>query len=299
MRLKKLAFLVVILFAANATAKADMVVRIIFTGACDFVYQSNPAGPGKLVTMYMPPYEQKYGKPGKDIDIDQHTPFIRFAAGGAFILPDKATLSIDGAPVGVVTPTQSFESGVHKMTDKTSKARRDQSISFPLPAGGALKAQGGYEKWAFLKYNEPIPSNPSTESLASTVVFEYKVQSNSPIVLRVESKGGTAKNEFRIPFQNGVASVMIGNLPPDDIFFDGSYTPICADTHYLLHQKLRDKSTEDADLVTIPKWVDCGATQPPASGPGPSPTPVGQPMQHGKKDLYGPRDDCFMGWWPE
>ena len=308
MGLKKLVVLVAILVGAAAAAGAQT-VRITFTGACDFVYQKSPTGTGNLVTVYLPPYEPKYGQPnGVQIDIDKHAPFIRFASGGAFIIPDKATLSIDGSQPGVVDPSGSFESAVHAMTDKPSQSRLQQSISFPLPVGGKLTAQGGYERWGFLAHGEtPKPTTP-TESMASSVVFEYSVPSNSPIVLRV-AKGG-ASSEFRIPFMNGVASLMIGNLPPDDIFFNGSYTPICEDAHYLLHQKLRDQSTEDATKVKLPRWMDCVGTSStvtpmpatpaatPAAGATAQPaTPAMTPMTHGTKDLYGPRNDCFMARW--
>jgi hypothetical protein len=275
-------------------------VRITFEGSCDFIYQTTPAG--TLVTVVMPAWEEMYGGPtdAKPLKIPKHEPFIAFGEAVAVMLPTSSTITIDNVSPGVVDTTR-FDDAVYRMDGSPSPDRIAKGVSLKLPAG-TLRAVGGYERWVVLGSNEKIPDDPKPKALASSAVFEYQTTSNNPLVLRT-SKGG----EFRVPFRNGVAAVVIASLPPDDIFFNGTYDPKCTDDHYVLHYKL--KATESVAGVKIPRWLRRGcdgvtATMDPVplaipTGAPPVQPPAGMSTGHadGVTYRYGAREDCFMARW--
>jgi hypothetical protein len=288
---------------------AKPTVRITFTGACGFVEDKNRDG-DPLVTVYLPKWEEKYGT-GKDgVTIDEHKPFVRFG-GAALILPDRSIVGIKGKTQGPVK-TKAFDGAVHDMKTSPWQKSLESAVSFALPEG-VLTARGGYARWAFTKRSDRPPAGEVGEPMASTAVFELETTDDSPITLTVTSveNGKQRTAEYLVPFQNGVANLMIGNLMPETIFYEGTYNSLCEDPHFLLNYKLLDPSKEDPATVLVPKRVDCFAppVTPKSVGQAATPTNSRDAMQttmkqspraqSAYKDTYGPRDDCFMSRWPK
>jgi hypothetical protein len=298
MRGRRLTLALGLALAATGYAGAGT-VRITFEGSCDFIYQATEKG--TLVTVVLPASEPSYG----GMKLAPHEPFMRLAGGGVVMLkPSKITF--DNVSRGFVD-TSDFDGAVYKMEGKPAPARIDKGVSIQLPKG-RLRAVGGYGRWVVMAEKDLMPADVKTRPMASSAVFEFETTDSEPFTIRT-----SAGAEIRVPFQNELATVTIGNLQPKDIFFNGRYDSICVDHHYGLHYTLLDPSKENGAALKLPRWVRKGCDGVPASAvdqdtvpasTAPVPADVlNQPVMapkvkpSGDKPSYGPRDDCFMARW--
>ena len=277
-------------------------LTIVFSGACDFVPIKATGG----MKVVLPAWADSYA--GQSLGT-AHKQFVR-QESVAYLFPKKpATIQIktkDGIlPAGRVITTR-FDPHIHKIDGKPSEDVMKKGVTFELPEGELVAGEFRPEKYAFVTQPTKPPTNERVEPMANEASLVLTFANSGPVTLML---GDT---ELRVAFKNGAATVIVGNLPEADIFYQpGQYEPMCADGHYLLHYTL--DPSYDVSKASVPKRFDprCpGVSEadaraagwlppPPAQGPPPGQSQGGMSMPpSGSVPSFGPRSDCYMGRWP-
>lgn len=279
---------------AATSPPSSATLTIVFSGALDFIYDSKT----HLTTVVLPPPVEGYG----NTKLPRHQWFIRHE-GLAYLVqkPGPISIRVSGNPLapGEVKAVR-FNDRVHKMTGTPSEDVVKRGVSFPLPAGSLVPGSDRGLKFRFAAMGaEKVPPG-SDESLVSEATLTVPIQTSDDFISML-----VGDTEIRLAIKDKKATVKIGNLPVDDIFYTGGYQSRCEDAHFLIHYTLQGGS-DNVDASPIPFLIDkgCGATASLASNsksqtktaPAPQAGSMTD-MNDGHAPVYGNREDCFMARW--